>query len=60
MSRNDCEAVELPAWGADAAEEEEEDMDKKESTHHERIIRILLAKLGDFLIPGTCNNLILY
>lgn len=46
MSVDECEKVELPAWGQDLVQTSH-DVNKSV-----RIVSLLLAKLGDFLVPG--------
>ena len=52
MSADDCEKVELPAWGQDLVRTSvSEDVDSG-SAKSLKIASLLVAKLGDFLVPG--------
>lgn len=46
MSTTDCEKVTLPSWGQHLYS------DYTHNAQPARIVRLLLAKLGDFLVPG--------
>lgn len=49
MAAEDCDRVELPAWGQDIiGEAQAEERNGKPI----QIASLLLAKLGDFLVPG--------
>jgi E3 ubiquitin-protein ligase HECTD4 len=50
MSAEDCEKVELPAWGQDLQPAINSAPLASEKSLH--IASLLLAKLGDFLVPG--------
>ena len=61
MNGSDCEKVLLPAWGQDiytqcgppAAKPENNDDDDDMPA---KIASLLLAKLGDFMVPGQWLN----
>ena len=50
MSTENCDKVELPAWGQQLHLVFAADMDTYEKPL--KIVSLLLAKLGDFLVPG--------
>ena len=59
MTAEDCEKVELPAWGQDIQPALAPSVHDTEGNQREKSLRIaslLLAKLGDFLVPGTLRR----
>ena len=51
MSAEDCDKVELPTWGQEVAGS----LGSESQLSHKpfKIVSLLLAKLGDFLVPGS-------
>lgn len=57
MSTEDCDKVDLPAWGQDL--QPEGGLPPTASEKSVRIASLLLAKLGDFLVPGDQTTIVL-
>uniref|UniRef100_T1J2Q6 HECT domain-containing protein n=1 Tax=Strigamia maritima TaxID=126957 RepID=T1J2Q6_STRMM len=56
MSAEDCTKVELPSWGCDIHLEESETQNNSEEPSVQ-IARLLLTKLGEYVIPGCRTKL---
>ena len=58
MSADDCELIELPAWGESMQQSLGAAAATADTRRHGKalmIAHLLLAKLGDFLVPGNAS-----
>ena len=52
MTADSCDRVDLPTWGSDVSVSYPPDVEESDAKSV-KIASLLLAKLGDFLTPGT-------